>query len=258
MENKIRTILIDDENDSIDVLKYLLKNYAGDFEIVGIASNVKDAYEKIILLQPNIIFLDINMPKENGFELLKKIEKINFEIVFITSHNQYAINAIKFNALDYILKPIAIDEFKETINKARQSIQQKNNNYAQIVNLINVLEKDQNDLKIAVHNNNKVKMISINEIITICSEGRYSILSMKNNENHTVARHLKDFEFYLSNNINFIRINKSVLININFIKEYSKNIPWIIELTNGLTYEVPRRKRAEIHEKIKQNILNNK
>jgi two-component system LytT family response regulator len=229
----------------------LLHKYAPEIEILGRANNVEDAFYKISSLNPNLVFLDIQMPKEDGFSLLKKFESINFEIIFITSHNQYAINAIKFNALDYILKPIAIEEFKITITKATDAIFKKNYSNPQVINLINHIEKQHNDLKIAVHKGDKVKMIAVEEIISIDAEGRYSNLTMINKEKHTIAKYLKDIEMYLINDQRFLRISKSTIINVCFIKEYSKNSPYFIELTNGYLYEIPRRKRTEILKKLK-------
>jgi two-component system, LytTR family, response regulator len=251
MENKIKAVLVDDENDSIEVLTYMLNKYAPEIEIVGRANNVEEAFVKIETLQPNLVFLDIQMPEQNGFSLLKKFENISFEVVFITSHNQYAINAIKFNALDYVLKPIDIEELKSTSLKAIEAVRKKNNTKQQIINLINHIEKQHDNLKIAVHKGDKVLMISVDQIIAVEAEGRYSNFTMIHNEKHTIAKNLKDIELYLYGNLNFIRISKSIIINVNFIKEYTKYSPYNIELINGNTYEIPRRKRTEILEKIK-------
>ena len=251
MNTKVKIILVDDEIDSIEVKTLLLKKYTHLIEIIGYATNSVDAFNAIQNLKPDLVFLDIQMPKTNGFELLKKFDSIFFEIIFITSYNQYAINAIRCNALDYLLKPVDIDELDEAIKNALVKVYSKNSNEEQLINLIEYLDPNKNTNKIVVHKGDHVKLIPIDEIIFIEADGRYCQLIMKSNEKHVITRTLKEIEDYFSSTSSFIRINKSIIINTLFLIEYSKKTPLCIKLTNDYIFEIPRRKRTEILEKLK-------
>ncbi|MGZ4042540.1 MAG: LytR/AlgR family response regulator transcription factor [Bacteroidia bacterium] len=249
---RIKTLLVDDETDSREVLLSLLGNYFPEVEVVGEAANVADAYELINAKKPQLVFLDIQMPKSSGFDLLKKFEDVPFEVVFITSFDKYAINAIKFSALDYLLKPVEIEDLSFAIKKAMKSIELKNNSGAQIINLIHSLDTDVKERKIAIHSGEKVKFLSELNIVYVEGDGRYCRVTMLNNEVFTTAKNLKDFEDYFERTNNFVRVTKDFVINIRHIKDYSKGEPCIIEMITGKTFEVARRKKTEVLEKLKK------
>ncbi|MGZ4060270.1 MAG: LytR/AlgR family response regulator transcription factor, partial [Bacteroidia bacterium] len=216
---RIKTLLVDDETDSREVLLSLLGNYFPEVEVVGEAANVADAYELINAKKPQLVFLDIQMPKSSGFDLLKKFEDVPFEVVFITSFDKYAINAIKFSALDYLLKPVEIEDLSFAIKKAMKSIELKNNSGAQIINLIHSLDTDVKERKIAIHSGEKVKFLSELNIVYVEGDGRYCRVTMLNNEVFTTAKNLKDFEDYFERTNNFVRVTKDFVINIRHIKD---------------------------------------
>lgn len=193
------------------------------------------------------------MPKSNGFSLLKKYDRVPFEVIFVTSYDKYAINAIKFSALDYLLKPVEIPDLKIAIDKAITAIELKENRDTLMINLLHNLESDVSERKIAVHSNDKVKMISEFNIIYIEADGRYCHIYTNTNEKYTTARYLQDFEEYFSENSSFIRINKTFIINAKHIKEYSKGEPFIITMMNHEIFEVARRKKAEVLKLLKCN-----
>ena len=251
MTDKIKVILVDDEKGSREVLAKLLEEHSDELEICGEASNVEEAYRLACDVKPQLVFLDIQMPRASGFNLLKKFEEVPFEVIFVTSYDQYAITAIKFNALDYLLKPVETADLSDAVKKAIVNIRTKTNANLQIVNLLNSMDAETKDKKFAVHSGEKVKMLHVQHIVCIEADGRYSHLFMSNNENYTTAKYLKDFEDFLGKESSFIRISKSFILNTNFIKEYSKGEPCIIELINGKTVEVARRKKPEILEKLK-------
>jgi two-component system LytT family response regulator len=248
---RIRTALIDDEAGSRQVLSSLLEKYFPEIEIVGQAANVDDAFGLLNLQKPQLIFLDIQMPKATGFDLLKKFDTVPFEIVFVTSFDKYAINAIKFSALDYLLKPIEIKDLEDAIKKAIRSIDLKTNSGLQIINLLHNLDTDTQTRKIAVHAGEKVRLISELDIVCVEGDGRYCHVTMSNGENYTTARNLKEFEEYFQGTENFVRIAKDLMINIRHIKNYSKGEPCIIEMVNGKTFDVARRKKTEVLGKLK-------
>ncbi len=251
MNEKISALLIDDEKNSRSVLKTLLSKYCPVVEVIGEASNVEEAYDSIITLKPQLVFLDIQMPRANGFNLLKKFDKIFFEVIFVTSYDQYAITAIKFNALDYLLKPVDIDELKLATNKVLARINEKKETQPYIINLLQQLDGDLSERKFAVHSGEKVKMIGEQEIVYIEGDGRYSKIFTNLGAQFTTPRNLKEFEDFYGESSSLIRISKTFILNVRYIKEYSKGEPFIITMTNKKTFEVARRKKAEILLKLK-------
>lgn len=252
MSQKITAILVDDEKNSREVLAKLLEKKHTEVEVIGEASNVEDAYDLCIKLKPQLVFLDIQMPRANGFNLLKKFNEIPFEIIFVTSFDHYAITAIKFNALDYLLKPVEINDLNYAVNKAIKNISHKTNYQAQIINLLHNLETDVTDRKFAIHSGEKVKMLSEQSIIFIEGDGRYCHLTMNTGEAFTTPKNLKDFEDYFGVKSTFIRISKTFMINATHIKEYSKGEPFIIKMMNEKTFEVARRKKPEVLDRLRE------
>lgn len=249
--SEIPAIIVDDEKNSRIVLEELLKKYCPEVSIVDCASNIDDAYKIIREKEPQLIFLDIQMPNGNGFDLLNRFQKIPFQVIFITSHSQFAINAIKFNALDYILKPVDIEDLKTSVRKATEAITHQRNRHLQIINLINDFSQKQ-EKKLMVHDKENVQLINISSVVYIKGEGNYSKITTTENQSFVCSKTLKDFEDYFNNHANFIRIHKSIIINTNHIKQYSKTEPCIINMVNGKDIEVSRRKRQEILDKLKK------
>jgi len=254
MDQKIKTIVVDDEKNGREVLIKLLEKKHPEIEVVGEASNVEEAYSLCQNLDPDLVFLDIQMPKSNGFNLLKKFDEIPFEVVFVTSYDQYAITAIKFNALDYLLKPIDIKELDAAVTKVTRNLQLKTGQKSQIINLIRSLESNLTDKKITIHTGEKVKIINSDDVITIQGDGRYCHLFLKSGESYTTPKNLKEFEDYFGEASRFIRISKSHMVNTLHIKEYYKGEPFIIKMINEETYEVARRKKPEVMTKLRGGI----
>ena len=253
MENRIKCIIVDDESNSRIVLKSLLKKYSHMIDLVGEAQHVEAAYELINVHNPHLVFLDIQMPKANGFSLLGKFEKVPFEVIFVTSYDKYAINAIKFSALDYLLKPVELDELDIAVNKAVQQINQKKSAQPQIINLLHSLNNGSDERKIAVHMADSVKLLEEKSIIYIEADGSYCHITINSGERFITSKYLKDFEDYFGNDSNhFVRISKSILLNIKHIERYTKGEPCIIEMSNGKSFEVSRRKKQEVLEKLKK------
>ena len=192
------------------------------------------------------------MPKANGFALLKKYENLPFEVVFVTSYDKYAINAIKFSALDYLLKPVDVSDLKDTVAKAITRIAEKSNNKVQIINLLHNLNTGLNEHKVAVHTGEVVRFIEEKDIIYIEADGAYCIVTTVKGERYTIARNLKDFEEYFGEQCDFVRVHRSCFINAKHIKEYNKGEPFIIEMIDGKTFEVPRRKKPEVLERLRK------
>lgn len=253
MKQPIRTVLVDDEKNSREVLTRLLEKKHPEIELVGQADNVDEAYELCCRLQPQLVFLDIQMPRENGFNLLKKFDELPFEVIFITGYDQYAITAIKFHALDYLLKPVDVDELAAAIQKVNQQLESKTNRQPQVINFLQSLTAQDEEQKFAVHSGEKVKLIQASEVLTIRADGRYAHLTLIGGEHHVMSKNLKEFEDYFGDPSDFIRISKTHIINTRHIKEYFKGEPFIIRMVNDERYEVARRKKSEVLSRLRRN-----
>jgi len=244
---KIRTIVIDDEYLNREVISILVKNANVNFEIVGQAENIDEAYRLISECKPDLIFLDIKMPGGNGFELLSRFDNPNFEVVFITGFDEYALQAFNFNALDYVLKPIDTDKLKNTLRKVYTRINSKisiDNNLKDVLAMYSV---DNHFIsKIPVHCHDKVELLEIANILSIKAVEGCTVFKILNSNELVSSKQFSSFEFLLGKFSYFIKIAKGVYINVNYIKNYSKGTECTITMKNNDTYEVSRRKKSEI------------
>lgn len=247
----ITALIIDDEEHNRSVLNTLLKKHCPLINVIDEAIDVDDAYQKIKKLNPQLVFLDIRMPNKNGFDLLRMFDNINFEVIFVSAFNEYALTAFDFNTLGYILKPIDYIKLISVVDKAIAKIvtNASNNN---IVHFIKTLEEGNNFInKITLHHKEKVIFVNITDIVSIESNDGICELKLMDNSSYFSSKDLKLFEAILNPSGNFIRVNKSVIININYIKSYNKGDICILEMSNGLSHEVSRRKKTEVLSKIK-------
>lgn len=252
METKLTCILVDDEMNGREVFRNLLGNFFPEVDIVGEAENVDQAYELILKTKPQLVFLDIEMPRSSGFNLLRKFDKIFFEVIFVTGYDQYAITAFKFNALDYLLKPVEVSDLKDAIERTKKRIIEKSATAPLVINLLNAIEDKDGDRRVAVHNGEKVELIETKNIRYIQADGSYSKIKTSENQSYITSKFLKDFEEYFGEKNDFVRIHKSCLINVMHIKNYSKGEPCFIEMNDGVIFEVARRKKQEVLEKLKK------
>ncbi|NUY79303.1 response regulator [Flavobacterium sp. MAH-1] len=241
----ITVFLVDDETDSREVMAALLSRHFPDLRIVGEASNAEDAYHGIQKSKPDLVFLDIQMPKGDGFSLLRRFTEIPFEVIFVTSFDQFAINAIRFSALDYLLKPVEIFDLQRAVKRAVEVIGKKLDNSVRIVNLLHGLD-EKADASIAVHSGDKVRLLPTRDVVFIEGDGRYSHVSMCNGERFTTAIYLKDFEDYFGEASFFVRISKDRLLNVNHIVSYTKGEPCIIQTVTGEAFETSRRRKQDV------------
>jgi two-component system LytT family response regulator len=248
---ELKTIIVDDEEDSRIVLANLLNKFCKEIKIIGEADNVDCAYRLVEELKPDLIFLDIQMPTFSGFDLLKKFTTLPFEVIFVTSYDKYAINAIRFSALDYLLKPVEVNDLQNAVCKAAKKREKEQQTHLQVNNLLNMMELNGIEHEVAVHQNESVYLIKVSSIVYIEGEGRYCNIFSDVSGKHTLTKTLKEFEDFLAGNDSFIRVNKSYIINRRFIKRYSKQPPYEIELKGGKSVEISRRKRQEVIDRLK-------
>ena len=248
----IRCLLADDEHSSREALRSLLEKHCPEVTIIGDAASADEAFDLISSQKPQLVFLDINMPGKSGFDLLRMFTQIDFDVIFVSGFNEYAIQAFDFNALDYILKPVDYNKLVSSVNRAADRIALKDLRSQDILHFVHSID-EKNELlkKISLHQNGKVALISISDIVSIEALRVYCEIETADGQKFVSTKPLKEYETLLSAFPSFIRINKSIMINSVSIKSYSKGTSCFITLINDKVLEVSRRKKTEIIEKIK-------
>ena len=249
----LNAILVDDEEFARSSLFFLLQENCENVNIAGIAKSVAEA--RILLSQQSIdlIFLDIAMPGENGFELIGQAKESNAHVIFTTAYDQYALKAIKANALDYLLKPIDIDELKEAVEKADQYISLKKNGINRNESLQNLAQQlqDRKEIrKISLPNGQGYTLTSVSDIVHIAADSNYSVFYLYNGEKITVSKVLKEYEEILPEH-QFIRVHKSSIINLDYVLGYNSRNGLEVTLKNGDRIAVSRRRASDFLDKIK-------
>ena len=247
----LKAIIVDDEHANRQLLNDLLKTHCPTVNIVGKAGCVDSAYEEINDKKPNLVFLDIQMPTGNGFKLLEKFEHIYFDIIFVTSFDQYAINAIKFSALDYLLKPIDPEELKIAVKKAITKAEKDKNFQLLYQNLLNNIQPTITDKKMAIRANNNTILIKMSDIKYIEADSNYSFIYLISGIKYHTAKTLKEFEELTADMPVFIRISKSTIINSAHCSHYIIGDPSRVVLKSGDDFEISRRKKNEVIDKLK-------
>lgn len=246
----LRSIIVDDEHDGRAIMHLHLDRLSEDIKVVGTADTISAARELIVAEKPELVFLDIHLGSGHAFSLLESLEEIEFEIVFITSHEQYSLTAIKFNALDYLLKPIDPEELYAAVTKAKKSIGRKRNYDALVRNMLHSLDRNLTPAKVAVHSRDSVILIAINDVVHVEAEGNYCLMTTVSGTAYTLSRTLKELEDYLGSQSPFVRISRSTMVSCLHIAKYSKGFPCMITMNNGKVYEVARRKKPSVIEKL--------
>lgn len=252
MTNIINAIIVDDEEFARSSLYFLLQENCKAVHITGIAKSVAEAKLLLENHKVDLIFLDIAMPGENGFELISVAEQYQAHVVFTTAFDQYAVKAIKASALDYLLKPIDIDELKETVQKAIRHLSNdanKSRATSRLLNLKNDLEH-KSVRKLSLPNGQGYTLIDIDHIIHIEADSNYSVFHVKNHEKITVSKVLKEYEEILPEH-QFVRVHKSSIINLNYLLEFNSKNGLELTLKNGERIAVSRRRASDFQERVR-------
>ena len=242
----INAIIIDDEANNIENLQSIIEKYAGHVKIVGKALSADEGKPLIALHQPDLLFLDIQMSGKSGFDLLKELPKIDFEVIFITAYDRYGIQAIKFSALDYLLKPVNIQELLTAIEKAELKISSKRES-SNIQNLLKYLKGGKEVPKIALPTLKEIMYVKVSDIIRCEAENNYTNFFLTNGEQVLVCKTLKEFSELLRPH-NFIRSHQSHLVNIEFVKSFLKEDGGVLLLTNLDRIPISRQNREIVRE----------
>ncbi|WP_105015217.1 LytR/AlgR family response regulator transcription factor [Polaribacter porphyrae] len=214
----IKTIIVDDEINARENLRYLTKTFCPKIEIVYEASNVDSAITAIESYKPQLVFLDIEMPQKNGFQLIHHFKKIDFYIIFVTAYDKYAIKAFKYSALDYLLKPIDIEELKNAVKKVTDNLAKDD-----LQKRLQLLKVNQKKLKkIAIPYKSDYVIIDVDTIACIEADRMYAHIKLIDGKTYTASKKLSYYEDILSNSETFIRIHRSWIVNTRHIYLYSK------------------------------------
>lgn len=253
----VTAIIVDDETHNTIILQALLKENCPEINVIDVENNADTAFEKINTLKPQLVFLDIKMPNKSGFDLLRMFPEINFEVIFVSAYNEYAITAFEFNALGYILKPIDYTILQKTVKNATSIIYARrsiNNN--EISQFVKTLEDTGDKInKISVHHNDKVILINIKDFVFIEGKTDFCEITLIDGSSYTSTKELKKFENLLQELGSFVRINKSIIVNVDHIESYTKGDICEITFNAGQIFEVSRRKKTDIISLLKVRII---
>lgn len=237
----VKAIIIEDEQYNRENLTQLLQKYCPDVNIITCCSSASEGYEAILNLRPELVFLDIEMPGGNGFSLLEKLPQITFEVIFVTAYDNYGIKAIKFSALDYLLKPIDIAELSEAVKKAKEKLSLKQENQ-RMFHLLQNNKLPDTSKTLALSLAEKIEFVEIGSIIRCEAENNYTIFYLKDKQKLIVSRTLKEFDELLSP-YHFLRVHQSHLINLSEVKSFIKTDGGYIRMKDGSSVSISRQRK---------------
>jgi two-component system LytT family response regulator len=249
----LKAIIVDDEPNCSESLGTMLERNCPEIELSAICNSGASALKEIQFHNPQLVFLDIEMPNMNGFELIGKLPEINFDLIFTTSYDQYAIKAIKFSALDYLLKPVDREELKKAVQKVLRRQQPPLPQQLEI--LLQKLHQPVNsNLRIAVPTLEGLHMIQVDSIISCTSDSNYTHFHLKNKQKIIASRTLKEIEEMLEGR-SFVRVHHSSLVNLNEIHKYIRGEGGYLIMSDGTSIDVSRSRKEILLHKLQPNRL---
>lgn len=245
----ISCLIVDDEENGRKNIVGLVKDNCPDLVIAGEAGSVQEAVEMIGRIHPQLLFLDIEMKDGTGFDVLSHCRDISLEVIFVTAYNQYGINAIKFSAIDYILKPINTDQFTMAVEKAIRQIELKNEN-DRLRNLLFNVTQTKGNQRIALPFVDTIEFVEVHNIVRLEADGSYTHFHLSNSEEYLVSGSLKEFDELLSVH-GFIRTHQAHLVNPQYIKSLVKTDGGYLLLQNGASVPISRLRKSEVIQMLK-------
>jgi len=248
----MNAIIVDDEPDGIRTLQKLLEYNCPEVAVAATCTSAPAAVEQLHLHQPDVVFLDIRMPGQSGFDLLEAIPEKNFEVVFVTAHNEYLLKALQLSAVDYLMKPVDEDRLIEAVARIRQRKNVKGETVRTDILLHNLNKAAlPMEMRICLPTQKGFSVIKMEEIVYCEAQRSYTLFRLTNNKTMIVSKPLSDYEKLLSDSI-FLRIHKSCLINLMHVKEYTRGEGGTVMMSNGMEIEVARRKKEHFLLKIRE------
>lgn len=240
----INAIIIDDEEDGREALRIAVERYCPEVSIIQVCDIPEKGIEAIQNLSPDLVFLDVQMPRMSGFDVLQQVGPISFEVIFVSAYDKYAIKAIKFSALDYLLKPIDVDDLIHAIRKVKERLHQKSNAYQYQSVLNNVQHKSGKISRLAVPSSEGIDFFDIDDVIYCEADGNYTSVYLVGSPKKLISRNLKEFENILMDS-GFCRVHHSFLINIRHVQKYVKGEGGYVIMSSGQKVDISRRKKEE-------------
>jgi two-component system LytT family response regulator len=243
----IQALIVEDEDNSREVLTTVINKYCPQVEIRGYAADANEAVEKIQSLRPNTVFMDIELPYGNAFDIISRLKEINFHIVLTTAYDEYVIKAIKAGATDYLLKPIDHMELIEAVRKIEKKIEEKEK-YINLEAMIAAFSRQLNTNSMALPTMEGYNFIKFDEVIRIAADGNYCKIFCVNNKTYTITRQIHDIELKLPA-ATFCRVHNSHIISLMHIKEYIKGRGGYVTMADGSHVDVSIRRKDEFLER---------
>jgi len=248
----IKTILVDDEPRGLSALQRLLEFNCPDIEIIGLCSSADEAREKIHALKPELVFLDIAMPEKNAFDLLSEIEPVRFEIIFVTAHDDFMLQAFRFSAVDYLLKPVENNLLVDAVKRATSRIEEKTTSGALETLLYNMRQKEgPQKMKMCITSLKGFQVVNLSDILYCEASSNYTNFHFTNRSLICASKPIHEYEELLDD-CNFVRIHKSCVINLEHVKEYLRGEGGTVIMSNGQQLEVSRRKKEAFMSRMKE------
>lgn len=247
----LKAIIVEDETHSRETLKNLLEKFCEGVEVIGLAASVKEALDLISKTKPDVVFMDIELQSGTGFDILTQLPEINFEVIFTTAFDQYAIKAVKFSSLDYLLKPIDLEELQEAIEKAKKAKNMLEYN-RQLKTLLQNINQPRLS-KICLATTDGFEFINTNEILYCEAGGSYTTFVLVNGKKLLVSKHLKEYENMLTDQ-HFMRVHNSYLINLKEVKKYVKADGGYIVMNNDDIVSISRGKKEAFLEAMQNSL----
>lgn len=241
----LSALIVDDELPGAENLQIMLYKYCPEVDVKNIASSAAQAIDDIKQCKPDLVFLDIRMPQMDGFEILGEVKEIPFQIIFTTAYDSYAIEAIRHNAIDYLLKPIDSDELIEAVRKAEDRLKNKHRDLNKIENLITHFQEERKMHRLPIHNLDGIVFADISKIVRLNADSNYTHIHMLDRKKYTAAKTLKEYEDILQG-MNFFRVHNAHLINLSHVERYIKGEGGFVEMSDGNVIEVSRKKKNEL------------
>jgi two-component system, LytTR family, response regulator len=245
----IRTVLVDDETDNLRILQRLLETYCSDISIVGTAEGVESALKLIRTTKPDLAFLDIEMIQGNAFDLLNQLLPLDFQVIFVTAFDEYALRAFKYSAVDYLLKPVDVDELRRAVDKvtARSGEKVDLSQIKTLLENVNAIQISQQ--KMALPTLTGLNFVTISDIIRLESQGHYTRIFLRNGVQLMTMRDVKEYEELLPQAI-FYRVHNSHIINLQKIEKYQKGRGGYVIMEDGSSIEVASRRRQDFLQRL--------
>lgn len=250
MNHPLRALLIDDETHCVETLRYELRMHCPEVEVIDTASSGPEGIEKVGALRPDLVFLDIEMPGMSGFEMLRQLDPLDFAVIFVTAYDQYALQAFRFAAADYLLKPVMSDQLREAVERVQTRINSDAGNRIQLQALLYNLREGMKSPRIALPSGRGMDFVDVGEIIYCMAESNYTHIVLVGNKKYTLSKTLKDVE-QMFGNLDFFRVHQSYLINFKYLQRYIRDDGGYVVMQDGKQIPIAKRRKEEFLAKMR-------